>query len=134
MNVATIYYNSIELEWKPGGISDVLFYNIQYRQYTRPNVDTEIYSIDFDQSNIERDHDIHEDYDNFNSPERFVSVNTTNTRFKVDNTLKPYKFYEFKVAAVNLLGMSEETNTIRVRTAATSNYFLYIFDFITVGK
>jgi hypothetical protein len=148
--VATNYYNSIELEWKPGGISDVLYYNIKYREYKKKGIDTEILSSDYDESNIDTNHRIQENiynnendasmsYDNENETNdidsdsdysgeqidnennnKFISINTTNTRFKVDNTLKPYTFYEFKVSAVNMLGKSDETNTIRVRTAATS--------------
>jgi hypothetical protein len=68
------------------------------------------------------------DYDE-SSSDAFTQVNTSNTRFKVDNVLKPYTFYEFKIAAVNILGKSDETNTIRVRTAASSNY-IYNFSFI----
>ncbi len=119
--MATIYYNSIELEWKPGGSSDVLHYNIQYRQYTRRGFDTEIYSANYDQSNIETNYHLTDFSEDENAQEdRFVSINTTSTRFKVDNTLKPYHFYEFKVAALNGQGKSDDTNTLRVRTAATS--------------
>ena len=51
----------------------------------------------------------------------FKLINTTNTKLKVGTSLRPYSFYEFKVQAGNLLGLSEETETINVRTAATSN-------------
>ena len=118
--MTTIYYNSIELEWKPGGIQDVLHYNIKYREHRQGDLDTEIYSPHNDESNFETNHHMI-DYDDGSALDSFVQVNTTQTRFKVDNTLKPYTFYEFKVAAVNMLGISDETNTIRVRTAATSN-------------
>ena len=137
LNVATIYYNSIELEWKPGGMSDVLYYNIKYRQHRKLNVDDEIISADYDESNIQtsskelllnegdEDDDIGEA-----DKDPYTSINTTNTKFKVDHTLKPFTFYEFKVSAVNMLGKSDETNTIRVRTAATSKFWQIQIEFI----
>ena len=62
-------------------------------------------------------------YDTEENEINFLIINTNNTRFKVGNStypLKPYTFYEFKVAAVNMVGESKETNTLIVRTAATS--------------
>jgi hypothetical protein len=70
--------------------------------------------------------DVDDDLEAENSDNDFISVNTTNTKFKVGPTLKPYTYYEFKVAAVNQLGHSQETEPIRVRTAATS-IFIYIY-------
>ncbi len=57
----------------------------------------------------------------------FKFINTTNTKLKVGTSLRPYSFYEFKVQAGNLLGLSEETDTINVRTAATSKIKLKIY-------
>ena len=129
MNVATIYYNSIELEWNPGGMSDVLTYNVKYREYRNPKIDTETFSTDIDESNIEKNYKIIEHNENsFAANNEFISINTSNTRFKVAHTLKPYHFYEFKIAAVNRLGISDESNTIRVRTAATSISVFYDFN------
>jgi hypothetical protein len=67
-----------------------------------------------------------DDIENDQSDNGFISINTTNTKFKVGPTLKPYTFYEFKVTAVNQLGHSQETEPIRVRTAATSNLYNFI--------
>ena len=70
------------------------------------------------------------DDENFEEDD-FLSINTTNTKLKVGNTLKPYTFYEFKVLAVNLLGQSKETSLIRVRTAATSMSCFFSLKFFT---
>ena len=109
-------------------MSDVLYYNIKYRQHRKLNVDNEIISADYDESNIQTSskelslNEGDEDDDIGEEDRPYTSINTTNTKFKVDHTLKPFTFYEFKVSAVNMLGKSDETNTIRVRTAATSKF------------
>lgn len=46
--------------------------------------------------------------------------NTTNTRVKIGNSLRPYTFYEFRLVAVNDLGNSLSTDSLVVRTAAAS--------------
>jgi len=66
-------------------------------------------------------------YDTEENEINFLTINTNNTRFKVGNStypLKPYTFYEFKVVAINSVGESKETNTLIVRTAATSESFI----------
>lgn len=118
LNVTTIYFNSIEIEWKPGGISDVVYYIVKYRPQPKSNIynmirrDEHVLLNEKTQS-IDSDIDLDEN--------NFKLINTTNTKLKVGTSLRPYSFYEFKVQAGNLLGLSEETETINVRTAATSN-------------
>ena len=120
LNVTTIYFNSIEIEWKTGGISEVLYYIVKYRP--QPN------SYLFDS--------LTKDMRNFNAKsgslsidvdeENFKSLNTTSTKLKVGTSLKPNTFYEFKVVAGNLLGLGDETDILLVKTAATSENFLNI--------
>ncbi len=125
--MSTIYYNSIELEWKPTGFSDVLFYIVKYRPYKEEIIDE--LNADLEQ------HSVHDDSftedENIDNNNHFISINTTNSKLKVgNNMLKPFTFYEFRVVAANLLGLSKETSSLIVRTAATSKslkvYFLKI--------
>ena len=118
LNVTTIYFNSIEIEWKPGGISDVLYYIVKYR----PQPKSYVYNmLRRDEQHISTENTNQHDSSDMDLDENnFKSINTTNTKLKVGTSLKPYSFYEFKVQAGNLLGLSEETDVIRVRTAPTS--------------
>lgn len=86
------------MEWKPGGLSEISYYLVKYRK------------IDSNKKNLE-DSDIDSNYSIFN---------TTSTRVKIGNSLKPYTFYEFRVEAVNQLGKSLPTGPLIVRTAAAS--------------
>lgn len=52
----------------------------------------------------------------------YKRVNTTVTKVKVGTSLKAFTLYEFRVVAVNALGVSDETEPILVRTAATSKF------------
>lgn len=105
MNVSTIYLNSIEIEWKPGGISDVIYYMIKYKK------------IDLDAENLES-----EEYD-IDNDHQYSTINTTNTKIRIGNFLKPYTLYEFRIIAVNQLGKSPPTSPLVVRTAAASMYY-----------
>jgi hypothetical protein len=70
-----------------------------------------------------------DDYDeDENIDERAYEIlNTTTTKLKVGNTLKPFTLYEFRVSAVNLLGKSDDSQPLFVRTAATSNSRIQIY-------
>lgn len=108
-NVTTIYYNSIELEWRPGGISEVLYYILKYRRSINELDNYE----DFYEATRNDDEHRRNSFD-------FQTINTTQTKYKVTNTLKSFTFYEFKVSAGNHLGLGRETNLLRVRTAPSS--------------
>ena len=128
LNVTTIYFNSIEIEWKTGGVSDILYYIVKYRQYE--NNLNEIVTNDYiDLSREIVDQDSAETNEN-----GFISINTTNTKLKVGTNLRPYTFYEFKVAAVNQLGHSQDTEPIKIRTAATSMLFFYLKKLVLENK
>ena len=116
LNASTIYYNSIEIEWKPGGISDILNYIVKYRPYKSLN-EYEFLLNDFYDKSINDDNYL---FDDFDSDSTFTSINTTHTKLKIGG-FKPNTLYEFKVSAANLLGLSKETESILIRTAATSN-------------
>jgi hypothetical protein len=62
--------------------------------------------------------DLHGDYS-------YSYENTTNTKYKIQAKLKPFTYYKFQVFAVNLLGENKRSSSIRVRTAASSNGFLF---------
>lgn len=64
--------------------------------------------------------DSSEEYNEEETNEDYLSLNTTNTKLKVGTSLKAYTLYEFRVIAVNLLGKSKATRPILVRTAPTS--------------
>ncbi len=116
LKVTTIYSNSIEIEWRQGGISDVAHYIVKYKasedqeEFTLANYDWN-YKIQpgiTTTSNVDKD--------------GYIAINTTLTKLKLGTTLKPYTLYEFKVAAINSLGASEETDVMFARTAATSTF------------
>ena len=122
LNVTTIYYNSIEIEWKPGGISEVLYYIVKYRpQQNSEDYDTLTSDFPRPSDSDKNMLNLVDDYSSDND-ENFKSLNTTSTKLKVGTSLKPYSVYEFKVMGGNLLGVGEETDIIRVRTAATSKH------------
>lgn len=98
--MTTIYFNSIELEWKPGGISEISYYLIKYRKVVSDKKELEDNDID--------------------ASSNYLIYNTTSTRVKIGNSLKPYTLYEFRVVAVNQLGRSSPTGSLVVRTAAAS--------------
>ena len=114
--MTTIYFNSIEIEWKPGGIADVLYYTVKYRPQPNSNLYESLTRDELTRNFYDKRGFLSSDVDEDN----FKSINTTGTKLKVGTSLKPYTFYEFKVMAGNLLGLSDETDTILVRTAATS--------------
>lgn len=122
-----MYSNSIEIEWKQGGASDA-FYLVKYRQHpTDPELDFDDYEDDDEGTLVDFRLD-EQQYQQSASvadvPQYlFKRLNTTSTKVKVGNALKPFTVYEFRVVAVNMLGRSEETQPLLVRTAATSNCF-----------
>lgn len=131
--MSTVYSNSIEIEWKPGSLSEEYSYQVKYRLYKNKleNLDGEMVSNDYnDQSSSEEDYSssvpqFNDYYDTEENDINFITVNTNNTRLKVGNSsypLKPYTFYEFKVVAASGASESKETNTLVVRTAATSKF------------
>lgn len=125
VKVSTIYSNSIEIEWKPGGVSDVAFYTVKYRQHPLDaEIDMDVDEndpIDFESLADDGSSDIPSLIDYY-----FKRLNTTSTKVKVGTSLKAFTLYEFRVVAVNLLGSSEETEPVLVRTAATSNHSFLI--------
>ena len=60
--------------------------------------------------------------DDMNGDYLFNFENTTNTKYKIQAKLKPYTYYKFQVYAVNLIGESRQSESIRVRTAAASKF------------
>ncbi len=131
MNVTTIYYNSIEIEWKPGGVSDIIYYIVKYRQIGKQLNSDSFEPTDYSDVNhemVNKETNAAELLNNDDS--YFIMINTTNTKLKVGTSLRPYTYYEFKVVAVNLLGHSRDTEPIIVRTAATSKIFEL---FLTIG-
>ena len=63
-------------------------------------------------------------YDDFDYDSTFTSINTTNTKLKIGG-FKSNTLYEFKVSAANLLGLSQETESVFIRTAATSKFLTF---------
>ena len=133
--VSTIYYNSIELEWKPGGMSDIAYYTVKYREDHVRKDQNDVYYYFYDEdSNDSSSNDIDENFsessesnfvdaydsDNYDHDRANNYENTTNTKYKIQARLKPFTYYNFEVSAVNLLGESKKSANIRVRTAATS--------------
>ena len=139
LNVTTIYYNSIEIEWKQSGLADILYYMVKYRPVrARSSDDTDYLNVpaagytselakrDDQQEQHDDDDDDDDDSDHIeddaNDSEEYQSVNTTNTKLKVGTSLRPFTLYEFKVIAANTLGLGKETPSIQVRTAPTSKF------------
>lgn len=128
LKVTTVYSNSIEIEWKPGGLSDVINYQVKYRLYKNrlENLDGDLVTNDYNEMNSDNEglpNQSNDYYDTEYNDDNYYVIITNNTRFKIGNysqPLKPYTFYEFKVVAANSLGQSRETNTLLIRTAATS--------------
>lgn len=126
--VSTIYSNSIEIEWRPGGLSDVLYYVVKYRLKKSSSVND---NSGYANNNV--DDDYYDEYDDYNeddgplmdSDSKFEVLNTTSTKLKVGSSLKPFTLYEFRVSAVNLLGKSPESKPLIVRTAATSKFIMF---------
>ena len=139
--MTTVYSNSIEIEWKQAGLMDSFTYKIKYRLYKNKqlnnNNNNNINELQNDYSNIETSsssneeedyytqsndyYDLNNQYDD--TDENFNVINTNNTKYKIGNSnspLKPYTFYEFKVVVLNLIGQTKETNSLVVRTAASS--------------
>jgi len=113
--VTTIYSNSIEIEWRQGGISDVSYYIVKYKESEDQE---EFTSVNYDWNYKSQLASTTSSVDK----EGYIVLNTTSTKVKLGTTLKPYTLYEFKVVAVNSLGESEETEVISARTAATSEF------------
>lgn len=121
VKVATVYSNSIELEWRQGGLSDVTHYTVRYRQHP---VDPEL-DKDLDDQEIDDEHVDLDDSSSFAelADYYFKRLNTSMTKVKVGGNFKAFTLYEFRVLAVNMLGSSDETEPLLVRTAATSMRF-----------
>ncbi|CAF0709711.1 unnamed protein product [Brachionus calyciflorus] len=107
-NVTNIYLNSIEIEWKPGGLSEVLHYLIKYKKI----------DMDRDTDNVDTSNRDSEDFDIDDDNEEYTTLNTSNTKMKIGNSLKPYTLYEIRVISVNHLGKSAPSKALVVRTAA----------------
>jgi hypothetical protein len=125
LNVTTVYFDSIELEWKPGGISEISYYTIRYRKSpTQSDLPlTKLIQIDEDNNNNNDDYDYDLlRYNSYYNEYDFISFNTTATNYKVKEKLEPYTFYDFEVTAVNVVGESEPTQVLHVRTAARSKF------------
>lgn len=89
---------------------------VKYRKYP---LDNEL-ALEVDELDEEVNLDSSES-DDFNLSEYYYKrVNSTLTKVKIGSNLTAYTLYEFRVAAVNALGSSDETEPILVRTAATS--------------
>lgn len=137
--MTTVYSNSIEIEWKPGGASDIINYRVKYRLYKSSLESDQTLSNDYNEQAASNeineysnnDYVLNQSNDYYDSnediDENYSIMITNSTRFRIGNSsapLKPYTFYEFKVVAANALGLSKETNTLVVRTAATSKYMI----------
>jgi hypothetical protein len=128
LNASTIYYNSIELEWKPGGISDIAYYVVKYRDDENKKQNFySYYYYDYQQDDdIDNSNNIDENFfvSNNNIDDEndllYSYENTTNTKYRIQAKLKPFNHYKFQVIAVNSLGESKQSGFIRVRTAAAS--------------
>ena len=112
---------------KPGGASEIHYYLLHYR-LARPYFnernqlvsENEFLLADYDyldssDATAQHDPDLESNHHN-----EFITINTTSTRFRITNKLKPYTYYEFKIQAGNYLGLSELAPVIRARTAASS--------------
>ncbi len=114
MRATTIYYNTVELEWKQGGLSDVTYYIIKYR------IENDMLVDDYQYSNNIDTNDEYQPMRMANEIEFYYYENTTNTKYRIQNRLKPFKFYTFQVIAVNEVGDSDASESLRVQTAASS--------------
>lgn len=93
MFVRTIYYNSIEIEWKSAQINDISHYLIRY-------------------CILINEHDICSSYD---------IENSTINRHRILNKLKPFTYYLIQITAIDLFGNEiQSSNSIKIRTAPTS--------------
>jgi hypothetical protein len=136
--VTTVYSNSIEIEWNQAGLMDSFTYKIKYRLYKNKQLNN-INELQSDYNNIESSSNEEEDYyaqsnDYYDlnnqyddTDDNFNVIDTNSTKYKIGNSnspLKPYTFYEFKVVVSNLIGQTKETNSLVVRTAASSIFFI----------
>lgn len=125
LKVATVYSNSIEIEWRQGGLSDVNVYTVKYRQHPL-DAELEWHLDDDEDDEVSHDDGTTTDYSEENAPAEslvdfyYKQVNTSSTKIKVGGNLKAHTLYEFRVSAVNALGASDQTESLLVRTAATS--------------
>jgi hypothetical protein len=102
------------LEWKQGGLSDVTYYIIKYR------IENDMLVDDYQYSNNIDTNDEYQPMRMANEIEFYYYENTTNTKYRIQNRLKPFKFYTFQVIAVNEVGDSDASESLRVQTAASS--------------
>jgi hypothetical protein len=100
----------VELEWKEGGQSDVAYYTVKYQIELNEDDQYASYDAQIDLKSNENDF--------------FYYENTTNTKYRIQNRLRPFKFYVFQVIAVNEFGESDPSQSIRVQTAASSKDFI----------